>query len=141
MISLSFPDVNLWLALLHTDHPHAASALRWWKLESHVIGFCRLAQLSLLRLLTTPAVMNDRPLSMAEAWNRYDGLYRDERIKFFAEPHGIDGPLRLHSSQTSISPKLWADAYLLAFAQAAQGTLVTFDRALAGRSTNCLLLS
>jgi hypothetical protein len=33
----------------------------------------------------------------------------------------------------------WADAWLLAFAQAAQGTLVTFDRALAARGARCLL--
>ena len=78
---------------------------------------------------------------MAEAWNRYDSLYRDERIKFFAEPHGIDNSLRLHSSHPSISPKLWADAYLLAFAEQAHGTLVTFDRALAARSQSCLLLA
>ena len=30
------------------------------------------------------------------------------------------------------NPKVWADAWLLAFARAAKGSLVTFDRALAG---------
>ena len=37
------------------------------------------------------------------------------------------------------SPKLWAGAWLLALAQAARGTLVTFDRALAARGAHCLL--
>jgi predicted nucleic acid-binding protein len=36
-------------------------------------------------------------------------------------------------------PKLWADAWLLAFAAAAGGTVVTFDRALAARGAHCLL--
>jgi predicted nucleic acid-binding protein len=36
---------------------------------------------------------------------------------------------------------LWADAWLLAVSEAADGTLVTFDRALAARRKDCVLLS
>jgi len=35
---------------------------------------------------------------------------------------------------------MWADAWLLSFAQAAEGTLVTFDRALAARGAHCVLI-
>lgn len=37
------------------------------------------------------------------------------------------------------SPKVWADAWMLAVAEAAGGVLVTFDRALAARGALCLL--
>jgi predicted nucleic acid-binding protein len=41
--------------------------------------------------------------------------------------------------RSTASPKLWADAWLLAVAKAARGTLVTFDRALAAHGARCLL--
>jgi hypothetical protein len=31
MTSLSFPDVNVWLALMLEDHIHRRAALRWWQ--------------------------------------------------------------------------------------------------------------
>jgi predicted nucleic acid-binding protein len=34
---------------------------------------------------------------------------------------------------------VWADAWLLAVAEAAGGVLVTFDKALAARGAHCLL--
>lgn len=37
------------------------------------------------------------------------------------------------------SPKIWADAWLLAMAEETGGVLVTFDKALAGRGARCLL--
>jgi predicted nucleic acid-binding protein len=41
---------------------------------------------------------------------------------------------------SSRSPKVWADAYLLAFAAVAGLRLVTFDRALQSRGTDVLVL-
>lgn len=46
---------------------------------------------------------------------------------------GLTGELHEYASGQMASPKLWADAWLLAFAHAAEGTLITFDRALAAR--------
>jgi predicted nucleic acid-binding protein len=64
MTSSSFPDVNLWLAPLREDHNHRASALSWWNNnDSGQIGFCRFTQLGVLRLLTTSAAMNGKPLT------------------------------------------------------------------------------
>jgi predicted nucleic acid-binding protein len=31
MISSSFPDVNVWLALVLEDHVHRPIAKRWWE--------------------------------------------------------------------------------------------------------------
>jgi len=54
----------------------------------------------------------------------------DERVSFLAEPNGLDREFRRRSNLASRSPKVWADAYLLAFAAAGGLKLVTFDRAL-----------
>jgi predicted nucleic acid-binding protein len=86
-----FPDVNVWLALVHPDHVHRASAEKWWESDlTAVIGFFRSTQIGVLRLLTTAAVMNGKPLRMPEAWAAYDRLFVDERVAFFDEPRGID---------------------------------------------------
>ncbi len=137
-MSLVFPDVNVWLALAVT-HSLRAAALAWWNAEEGPIAFCRFTQIGLLRLLTTPAVMNREPLSMRQAWTVCDTLAADERVQFVSEPPPIDRLFRELSSGRRGSPKLWADAYLTAFAAEAGGTVVTFDRALAGRSSGVLL--
>jgi uncharacterized protein len=141
MTSLVFPDINVWLALLLEDHIHRKVALGWWESAPfEVIAFSRFTQMGVLRLLTTPAVMNDRPLTMARAWGAYDRLFADDRVALFPEPAGIERSFRERTSTRLASPKLWADAYLSAFAAAHHGSLVSFDHALARRSANCVLL-
>lgn len=141
MSSCSFPDVNVWLALLLEDHVHRQAAVAWWdSAPDEVIAFSRLTQMSVLRLLTTAAAMNDRPLNMKSAWRAYDRLFEDDRVALLPEPAGVDTAFRARTSGGNASPKLWTDAYLLAFASAHDGVLVTFDRALAKHSKTCLLL-
>jgi predicted nucleic acid-binding protein len=79
MSSLSFPDINLWLAIASHEHIHASVAKDWWQQEEGAIAFCRLTQLGFLRLMTTAAVMDVKPLTVAEAWRVYDRLYDDDR--------------------------------------------------------------
>ena len=134
MRSLSFPDVNVWLALVAEDHVHHEAAKRWWEADdSERIAFIRLTQIGLLRLLTNAAVMGN-PRTMQEAWAAHDRLYSDDRVDFLHEPPGVEKRFRTYASEQSASPKLWADAWLLAFAEASGGTIVTFDRPLASRS-------
>ena len=139
MTSLSFPDVNVWLALVSHEHVHSAIARRWWNSSSGQIAFCRLSQLGLLRLLTTAAVMKDKPLSFDEAWRVYDSLFADERVVFSPEHSRADRFFRTNTTGPASAPKVWADAWLLAVAEAAGGVLVTFDKALAARGAHCLL--
>jgi toxin-antitoxin system PIN domain toxin len=139
-MSLAFPDVNVWLAL-STGHVHQKPALEWWNREARPIGFCRFTQLGLLRLLTTASVMDQTPLSMGQAWKTYDQFFRDERVQFLAEPPLIEPGMRRLSASGQASPKVWADAYLLAFAAETGGVLVTFDRALARRADHGILLT
>ncbi len=136
---MNFPDINVWLALAAPEHIHAAVARRWWDEQSGAIAFSRLTQLGFLRLMTTAAVMDGKPLTVAEAWRVYDRLYDDDRVMFVSEPPEVDRRFREKASGRTASPKLWADAWLLAVAQSAGGILITFDKALASRGAHCLL--
>ena len=136
---MSFPDINVWLAIATPEHVHAPLARGWWNKETGAIAFCRLSQLGFLRLMTTAAVMDGKPLTMSEAWRVYDRLYDDDRVTFISEPPEGDKPFREKATGRTASPKVWADAWLLAVAQAAEGVLVTFDKALASRGALCLL--
>lgn len=136
---LSFPDVNVWLALLHADHVHRSPARLWWQRADGGIAFTRFTQISLLRLLTTAATMKNQPLTMDEAWHAYDRLFEDDRVGFYAEPAEVENRFRDYASGPTASPKRWADAWLQAVAAATGGTLITFDRALAARGAHCLL--
>ncbi len=141
MTSLSFPDVNVWLALLLADHTHRTAAMEWWDGDlSEVIGFSRFTQIGVLRILTTPAAMGGKPLGMDAAWQAYDRLFEDDRVALLPEPDTLEPQFRALSRSGTASPKVWADAYLAAFAAQYRGTLVTFDRALASKGTKCLAL-
>jgi uncharacterized protein len=138
-MSLVFPDVNVWLVLI-IEHVHQKAALNWWQRESGAIAFCRFTQIGLLRLLTTPAVMDGKPFTMKQAWSTHDVLAGDERVEFLPEPPAVERAFRGLSSTAHASPKLWANAYLTAFASECGGSLVTFDRSLARRSSNSVFL-
>jgi toxin-antitoxin system PIN domain toxin len=142
MTSSTFPDVNVWLALLMENHMHRTAARRWLEsTDSGLVGFLRITQMSVLRLLTTSAAMNGKPLRMPEAWAAYDSLFGDDRVAFVNEPSGIEAVFRKYARKNHVSPKLWADAWLLAFAECADGVVVTFDQALAARSGHTVLLA
>ena len=80
--------------------------------------------------------MAAKPLTMLDAWKAYDRFLSDERVEFVEE-----SVLRKFSNRGTASPKLWADAYLLAFAAECGGVLVTFDQALARRADHAVRLA
>jgi predicted nucleic acid-binding protein len=127
------------MALSLEHHVHRPAARAWWQTVEGAIAFTRFSQIGLLRLLTTPAAMDGMPLSMDDAWRVHDGLFQDDRVAFHPEPAGVETRFREYAAGRVASPKLWADTWLLAFAKAAGGTLITFDRALAPRGAHCLL--
>jgi toxin-antitoxin system PIN domain toxin len=140
--SFLFPDINVWVALTHGSHVHHFVASDWFaSLRIDVrFGFCRFTQLGLLRLLTAEAVMGDEVLSQVEAWDVYDRWLTDDRVTLLEEPPGLERRFRTLTKRRQASPKAWADAYLAAFAEASQVTLVTFDRAFRGKARFLLLL-
>lgn len=128
-----FPDVNVWVALTYRGHQQHAPAAAWFgRLTTQTAGFCRLTQLSFLRLLTHPVVMQEDVKTQEEAWEIYDRLIADPRIAFYPEaaPQAIESEFRELTATGQFARQQWPDAYLAAFARAEDLILVTFDRAL-----------
>ena len=141
MNTLNFLDANVWLALFWSRHVHSAKARQWFEQAGgEQFFFCRFTQLTVLRLLTTEAIMGKDVKTMSEAWYLWDQVWADHRISFLPEPDGLEGNFRLRSRRSSRSPKIWADAYLLAFASVAGLKFVTFDIALKSQGAEVLLL-
>lgn len=141
MNTLNFLDANVWLALLWSRHIHSEKAREWFDRSSdEKFLFCRIIQITVLRLLTTAKVMGTDVKKMAEAWDLWDKVCADDRIAFLSEPEAIEPEFRRLSALRSPSPKVWADAYLIAFASVAGLKLVTFDRGLRSRGAEVHVL-
>lgn len=122
-------------------HVHSEATRVWFEQAGEQqFFFCRFTQVTVLRLLTTEKIMAGDAKTMVEAWGVWDRIWADPRIEFLPEPEGIEREFRMHSRLKRRSPKVWADAYLLAFASVAGLKLVTFDRALRARGVDVLLL-
>lgn len=120
---------------------HSATARSWFEQsDQEQFLFCRFTQITVLRLLTTEKIMGKDAKSMSEAWALWDRIWSDDRVAFLPEPEKIEKEFRAHSRLSSRSPKVWADAYLLAFASVAGLKLVTFDQALKARGADVLVL-
>jgi toxin-antitoxin system PIN domain toxin len=127
-------DVNFWLALVLSKHVHHARVRAWFEAVPGPggVGFCRVTQLSLLRLLTTEAVLAPygiRARTLTEAWTVFEGLAADERVVLLPEPPELGAEWRRLMTGRRSSPKLWMDAYLAAFALSAGRRMVTLDAA------------
>jgi len=133
-MTLFFPDLNLWLALSDDGHPHNSVAWAWLNglADDSTLIFSRYTQIGLLRLLTNTAVMSNKTLTLHEAWAKYDGWLQDPRVEFYPEPRNVEAGFRPATEPFAAKPasKWVGDCWLLAFAEAAQARLVTFDRAL-----------
>jgi toxin-antitoxin system PIN domain toxin len=125
-------DVNVWFALAVEEHEHHRQARAWWQDTPGPVGFVRMTQLGLLRLLTSSGPMRGQPLTNRQAWAVYDGFLSDDRVRIFPELPAIEDIFRSFSEVPQAAPKRWVDAYLAAHASAGEATLVTFDQSLAG---------
>jgi uncharacterized protein len=143
MTSLVFPDVNVWLALSHPAHKHHEAAADWHRSlnEEDVLVFCRHTQLGFFRLMTTAAVLGPDVQTASQCWEVYDRWIEPGEAIFAFEPEGLEAEMRFRTSSNTPNPKEWADAYLGAFAEAGNFTLVTFDKALAGKTKAAVLLA
>ena len=120
---------------------HSEKAKSWFdQTKDGQFLFCRFTQITVLRLLTTEPIMGKDTQTMPEAWDLWDRIWADSRVLFVPEPEDIETEFRSLSRLKTRSPKVWADAYLLAFASIAGLKLVTFDRALKSHGANVLVL-
>jgi toxin-antitoxin system PIN domain toxin len=141
MNTLNFLDANVWLALLWSRHVHSERARLWFEqVSEQQFFFCRFTQITVLRLLTTEPIMGKDTKTMSEAWSLWDRIWADSRIMFFPEPDDLEKAFRSRSRLSSPSPKVWADAYLLAFASVAGLKFVTLDHALKSGDADVLVL-
>jgi len=142
MTSLIFPDLNVWLALVYARHAQNEVVVRWYDAlgASTLFVFCRHTQSGLFRLLSTEAVMKQDALNQARCWEVYDHWVNSGLAVFAHDPPGLETEMRALTSQGLASPKVWAEAYLAAFATAGNLTLVTMDRALAAKAKGAVLL-
>jgi toxin-antitoxin system PIN domain toxin len=142
MNSPLLPDVNVWVALNFDQHAHHVAAKQWYEAlpDSARLVFCRQTQLGLFRILTTTAVMGSEVLTQAECWQIFDRWASTSQVVWADEPRDLEIPLRELTNGSASSPKAWMDAYLTAFAECAELTLVTFDRALAAKVKAAVLL-
>ncbi len=129
-----FPDLNVWIALSVSAHPHNEEAWNWLRTlpaDARLI-FCRYTQVGLLRLLTNQAAMGEQTVTLRQAWDVYDQWLNDPRVEFHPEPRGLDASFRRMTSPFGgqRASKWVGDCYLLAHASESDAPLVTFDAAL-----------
>lgn len=121
-------DVNVWLTLLDNGHVHHPVVLQWWEaLDEQEAAFCRITQMSLLRLLTNVKVMGERILTSGEAWKLYRRTCEDDRVVFLREPDELESLWESHTRGPRDSTNVWTDAYLAAFAKGHRIRLTTLD--------------
>jgi hypothetical protein len=105
---------------------HSERARLWFEqVGEQQFFFCRFTQIT---------------KTMSEPWSLWDRIWADSCIMFLPEPDDLEKAFRSRSRLSSPSRKVWADAYLLAFASVAGLKFVTFDRALKSGDADVLVL-
>jgi uncharacterized protein len=123
------PDINVWLAMAFEGHAHHAKAKDWFeRVPDNGSAFCRFTQQGLLRLATNPQALGQQAVSLLQAWQIYDALLADPRVGFVREPASLEVYWRVYTRRRAFSHKVWSDAYLAAFARAADFELVSLDQ-------------
>jgi len=123
------PDVNVWLALLNSQHPHHPVAKAYWNnAAGQRIAFCRITMLGLLRLSTHKTVMGGTPYTTLQAWQAYQAVIVLPEVSFTPEPQGIEVAMQKLTNSPKTGAPDWTDAYLAAFANLAGLRMVSFDK-------------
>jgi len=123
------PDINVWIALTFSAHPHHQQAATWFgKQATGSCSFCRMTQQGYLRLISNAKIFGDDAQTLPKAWKSFDTLMSDERVMFRAAPDTVEQEWRLLTGKKQFSAKIWNDAFLAAFAKQGGLKLVTFDK-------------
>jgi toxin-antitoxin system PIN domain toxin len=131
-VTISLPDINVWIALVAEGHIHHIEARAWFEAQQDSsVAFCRITQMGFLRLLTNQFAMGRSPRTVAEAWAIFTRLRGDRRVVFAGEPDGIEEEWEELMKRPGVGASSWTDAYLAALARRHSYTLVTFDKGMA----------
>jgi toxin-antitoxin system PIN domain toxin len=126
-------DVGVWLAATWGRHVYHRAAKQWFDEQSDDLLLCRVTQMSLLRLISNPAIMGTDVVTRDQAWRVVDQFWSDNRVLWAEEPDHLDAVFRAISARNDNSHKLWTDDYLAAFAQASGAVFATLDTKLKDR--------
>jgi uncharacterized protein len=126
-------DVGVWLAAIWGRHAQHRIATQWFDEQPDDLILCRVTQMSLLRLISNPAIMREDAVTRSEAWRIIDQLWSDNRVLWAEEPDHLESVFRAISARNDNCHKLWTDDYLAAFAQASSASLATLDTKLKER--------
>jgi toxin-antitoxin system PIN domain toxin len=133
-MTLFFPDLNVWLALSDGRHSHYPAAKSWFDRRPYDarLIFSSYTHIGFLRLLTNVSVMGDRVHTLRSAWALYDRWVEDPLVEIFPDPRTMETAFRRVTEPFAdqAASKAVGDCWLLAFAQATDSHLVTFDKAL-----------
>ena len=133
-------DVNVWLAFALEGHPHHREAVDAWS-DLDRPSFCRVTQLSFVRLLGNADVMGRSVFEPERAWAEYERMKASGAVHFREEPAALESSLKGFTKGAKASRDFWTDAYLAAFARSGGMRLVTFDTGfMRFRSVEVLLL-
>jgi toxin-antitoxin system PIN domain toxin len=130
------------MALVSRRHIHHKIAAGWFETVSDdQVGFCRITQMGMLRLLTNRHAMGIDVLNQIEAWKSYRRLMSDGRIRFLVEPVGIEPTWHDATLSVQAATNSWTDAYLYAFGLLSNARVVSFDRGFSRfRESDALIL-
>ena len=125
-------DANVWVAAVFPSHPFysRAQAALADTTEAEPAIFCRATQISFLRLITTPQLMrqyNAANMTNSVALSLLKTLLSRPEISEVDEPRGTATLWHQLATRDTVSPKVWMDAYLAAFAISGDLLFVTID--------------
>ena len=137
-------DINVWLALAFDGHQNHNLARTWFEglpVESRCY-FCRYTQMGFMRIATNARANPLQTLSLSQVWAFYDQTMLDVRIGFSVEPKNLENEWRQLVQVGTFTSRHWNDAYLAAFALAADFELITIDKGFSQfKNLRCTILS
>jgi uncharacterized protein len=122
-------DSNIFVALTVHAHPAHDTSRGWLRtlMARDTLGFCRMSEMSFLRLLTQKIAEGYKPVKNEEAVEKLDQWKSLSFVEMCAEPEGMETDWLRLAGVAQTAPKRWLDAYLAVFAIHAGMRLVTLD--------------
>jgi toxin-antitoxin system PIN domain toxin len=122
-------DSKVFVALTVQTHPAHKATRGWLKtlVAEDTLAFCRMSEMSFLRLLTQKIAEGYKPVKNEEAVEKLEQWKALSFIEVCAEPDGMEADWLRLAAVGQAAPKRWMDAYLAAFAVRAGMRMVTLD--------------
>jgi toxin-antitoxin system PIN domain toxin len=122
-------DSNVFVALTVEEHPAHETSRGWLQtlVTGDALGFCRMSEMSYLRLLTQKIAEGYAPVNNGEAVGKLQEWKRLAYVERCEEPEGMEEDWLRLAGIGQAAPKRWMDAYLAAFALHSAMRLVTLD--------------